>query len=256
MTIYSSDMILVVITSDAKASIFNLDTIKYNIFKNNQIVSDFSPYKTVFCHNKAIVDAYIPKNNDEIFLTASKENYLAVWDIRTGDLIRKFIFEEELTAFCIVRGYSEANLIRMSSETWLMLASIMALLPDARWALTRINLFLPWRRTRNSSLRARLAMRRKLFLSSTSILKNFNPFLRDFISAIACVGDCNTLITAGGDQVINFCNLEGEVKRKNQKIKKIIDYFGVIERPLSLFKSSLSMDKVQKKQEYYTSFKK
>lgn len=102
-TITSTDMILIVITSDSKASIFNLDNIKYSIFKDNQIVSDFSPFKTIFCHNKPIVDACIAKNNDEIFFTASKENFLAVWDIRTGNLLRKFIFEEELTAFCIVR---------------------------------------------------------------------------------------------------------------------------------------------------------
>lgn len=76
------------------------------------------------------------------------------------------------------------------------------------------------------------------------------------MSSIACVNDCNILITAGADKVINFCNLDGEVRKKDQKIKKIIDFIEIIERPLSLYKSSLSTKKVKKKQEFYATFSK
>lgn len=125
---------------------------------------------------------------------------------------------------------------------------------DVLLGIRKINQFLPWKRMINYNLRARLATRRKSFQFITS---NFSfDFLREFVSAIACVGDCNMLITAGGDKVINFCDLNGEVKRKDQKIKKIIDFIEVIERPLSLYKSSLSTDKVTKKHQFYTTFKK
>lgn len=65
------------------------------------------------------------------------------------------------------------------------------------------------------------------------------------------------IVTAGNDKAIHFLNMAGELKKKNQSFKKTIDYFQVVSRPLSLFKSSLSSTRKAKRiQQTFSSFKK
>jgi hypothetical protein len=65
------------------------------------------------------------------------------------------------------------------------------------------------------------------------------------------------IVSAGNDKIIHFMNFSGELKKKNQSFKKQMDYFLVVSRPLSLFKSSLNATKKAKRiQQTYSSFKK
>lgn len=65
------------------------------------------------------------------------------------------------------------------------------------------------------------------------------------------------LVTSSNDKSINFLSLSGEVLKKNQSFKKTIDFFNVVPRPLSLFRSSLSStQKAKRIQQTYASFKK
>lgn len=95
-------MIMAVVCKDSKVSLFNLDSLKAQMLSSGQIVSEFTPFKTVFCHNKPVVDAVIPKCNNEIFITGSHDKSLISWSLRTGEMIKKFIFEESISAFCVV----------------------------------------------------------------------------------------------------------------------------------------------------------
>ena len=78
----------------------------------------------------------------------------------------------------------------------------------------------------------------------------------DYVSAIAYLKDSKSLVTAGADKLIQFSDLEGVVKKKTQKFKKIIDFMIIIERPLSLYKSTLTVQKAKKTHQIFTSFKK
>jgi WD40 repeat protein len=87
------------VTGDSKVSIFDLDAIKTTIMLKPTLILDATPIKTIFAHNKTIVEAKIPRDNDHILITLAKDNTLVVWDIASGTVIKKFVFDQIVTCF-------------------------------------------------------------------------------------------------------------------------------------------------------------
>lgn len=90
------------VTGDSKVSIFDLDSIKTTLILKPSLVLDTQPARTIFAHNKPMIDARIPRDNDSVLITLAKDNSLVMWDINSGLAQKKFLFESEATCFDIV----------------------------------------------------------------------------------------------------------------------------------------------------------
>ena len=99
----SDELKLIIITGDSKVSIFDLDSLKTTLILKPSLVLDIQPTKTIFAHNKPVIEAKIPKDNDSILITLAKDNSLVCWDINSGLVQKKFLFESEATCFDCVK---------------------------------------------------------------------------------------------------------------------------------------------------------
>ena len=68
----------------------------------------------------------------------------------------------------------------------------------------------------------------------------------DYISALAFMSDVYQLITAGADEILNYCNQDGEIVHTIHNLKRKINYIIPIQRPKSLYRSTLNASKVKK----------
>jgi WD40 repeat protein len=80
-----------------------VDKIKMELLQTDNLISDFSPIRTIFAHNKQLIDVSIPENNNNLFFTAAKDNTLICWYLNSGQISKKYVFEKKLTCFTSVR---------------------------------------------------------------------------------------------------------------------------------------------------------
>ena len=70
------------------------------------------------------------------------------------------------------------------------------------------------------------------------------------------MSDVYQLVTAGADEILNFCTQDGEILNTIHNLKRKINYIIPIQRPKSLYKSTLNANKVKKNLQKYTNLSK
>lgn len=103
ISISCDDLRLVVSTNDSKVQVYNFDKIRYDLMKEDKLVSDFSPISSFYAHKKGLTDVILPKQSNNVVITASGDCTVKKWEIgsSTNAASKEFMFDKKVTAIAV-----------------------------------------------------------------------------------------------------------------------------------------------------------